>query len=65
MNVGAAMRLGVAVLWAPGRSHPAFGPTSFGPKSKGLLSARSDPVYIFPLFILNTARTTQTTNTDL
>ena len=51
MNV-VAMRLGVAVLWARGCSHPAFGPTSFGPKSEGLLSARSDPVYIFPFFIL-------------
>ena len=48
MNVVAAMRLGVAVLWAPGCSHPAFGPTSFGPKSEGLLSARFNPVYIFP-----------------
>ena len=50
MNVVAAMRLRVAVLWAPGCSHPAFGPTSFGPKSEGLLSARSNLVYIFPRF---------------
>ena len=49
MNV-VAMRLGVAILRAPGSSHPAFAPTSFGPKSEGLLSARFIQVYIFPPF---------------